>query len=168
MFSKLVPDFYYHSLEEITPSMLHSLGIEALVMDIDNTIVTYDDPLPTESADRWFSDVTEAGIKISFVSNNNRERVDLFNSRLGYPAYAKSGKPFTKYILTAVADMGVIPEKTALIGDQIFTDTLGGNLYGVKTVLLDPIKPESSARFKFKRKLERAVYKIYNIKNTEV
>ena len=54
------------------------------------------------------------------------------------------------------------------MGDQIFTDTLGGNLYGVKTVLLDPIKPESSARFKFKRKLERAVYKIYNIKNTEV
>lgn len=162
MFSKLVPDFYYHSLEEITPSMLRSLGIEALVMDIDNTIVTYDDPLPTESADRWFSDVTEAGIKISFVSNNNRERVNLFNSRLGYPAYAKSGKPFTKYILTAVADMGVKPEKTALIGDQIFTDILAGHRAGLAVcILVDPIKDKKSLFFRFKRLLEVPVKRYY-------
>ena len=59
-------------------------------------------------------------------------------------------------------------KNTAIVGDQIFTDTLGGNLFGVTTILLDPIKPESSARFKFKRWLERAVFKIYKIKNTEV
>ena len=54
------------------------------------------------------------------------------------------------------------------MGDQIFTDTLGGNIFGVTTMPLDPIKPESSARFKFKRRLERAVFKLYKIKNTEV
>ena len=94
--------------------------------------------------------------------------VKPFAEKIGLDFISLGLKPLPFRFSAARRRIGSLKKDTAIVGDQIFTDTLGGNLYGVKTVLLDPIKPESSARFKFKRKLERAVYKIYNIKNTEV
>lgn len=161
MYSKFLPDHYYDALADITPEMLVSLGIKGLVMDIDNTIVTYDDPTPTPAAQAWFDAATEAGIKISFVSNNEWERVREFNSSLGYPAYAKSGKPFIKYILKAMSDMGTVRENTALIGDQVFTDVYAGKRAGLRVFLVKPIKDKTTLFFRAKRKLEVPVLKAY-------
>ena len=48
MFSLFMPDRVYNNIYEITPKALTSQGIRALILDIDNTLVTYDDPKPTE------------------------------------------------------------------------------------------------------------------------
>ena len=78
----------------------------------------------------------------------------LFNSVLGIPAYFKAKKPWRRNLLRAMADMGVSPEQTVLMGDQIFTDILGANLCGMRSVLLDPLSPDPSATVRFKRSLE--------------
>ena len=41
------------------------------------------------------------------------------------------------------------------MGDQIFTDVVGANLCGMKSVLLDPIEPEDGLTFKVRRFFER-------------
>lgn len=164
MYSKFLPDYYYDVLADITPEMLTSLGIKGLVMDIDNTIVTYDDPTPTPAAQAWFDAVTKTGIKISFVSNNEWDRVREFNSSLNYPAYAKSGKPFIKYILKAMSDMGTTRENTAFIGDQVFTDVYAGKRAGLTVFLVKPIKDKTTLFFRAKRKLEVPVLKAYEKK----
>ena len=42
-----------------------------------------------------------------------------------------------------------------VVGDQIFTDIIGANLCGMKSVLLEPIQLENTASFRLRRKWER-------------
>ncbi len=164
MYRKFLPDYYYDTISDITPEFLLSLGIKALVMDIDNTIVTYDDPIPTPAAQAWFDGMAAAGIKVSFVSNNEWERVKKFNRSLNYPAYAKSGKPFIRDIKKAMADMGSDRKNTALIGDQVFTDVFAGKRAGLTVFLVKPIKDKLTVFFRFKRRLEVPVLRAYQKK----
>lgn len=161
MFNRFMPDYDYKTLSEITPDFLKSLGIEGVVMDIDNTIVTYDDPEPTKEAMRWFENAAVAGIKIAFVSNNEWDRVNRFNKKLAYPAYAKSAKPFIKNIIKAMQDMNTTKENTAFIGDQIFTDVWAGKRAGLTVFLVDPICDKKDGLTRFKRKLEKPIKKTY-------
>ena len=72
IFEKLLtPDFMFASYSEVTPEFLASIGVRALICDIDNTLVTYDDARPTDALHRWFRDMESAGVKIAFVSNNH-------------------------------------------------------------------------------------------------
>ena len=93
-----MPDLYLDDIYGITPEMLLERGIRAVLLDIDNTLVTYDDPMPTESVLKWLGALSEAGIKAAFISNNHKDRVELFNSELKYFATWDSGKPFIKCI----------------------------------------------------------------------
>ncbi len=164
MYRKFLPDYYDHTLAEITPERLTALGIHALVMDIDNTVVTYDDPEPTPAARAWFDAIAAAGIRVAFVSNNEWERVERFNRSLGFPAKAKSGKPLIGGIRQLMAEMDAAPAHTALIGDQIFTDVWAGKRAGLTTFLVDPIKDKRTAFFRFKRALEKPVMRAYRKK----
>ena len=108
----LIPDLYLDDIYQISPHDLTSRGICAIVADIDNTLVTYDDPQPTPTVLVWLKEMEQAGIKIAFVSNNSkRERVDTFNKDLGYYATARSGKPFGKGVKKALKSLGVTQRK---------------------------------------------------------
>ena len=87
------PDWYFASAFDITPDFLLSGGIKAVVLDIDNTLVTYGDAEPTEKVIKWIRSLTDAGIKAAIASNNQEERVNIFNKKLGIFCISKSGKP---------------------------------------------------------------------------
>ena len=106
----LIPDRIFNNIYEITPDFLLSRGIKAVALDIDNTLVTYDDPEPIPTVLEWFDSLKNAGISIAFVSNNDHERVRVFNQSLGFYAHGKSGKPGGKYIREAMAHMGSDPK----------------------------------------------------------
>ena len=163
MLSKyLIPDIFFNDIYEITPEFLINEGVKALVLDIDNTLVTYDDPEPTESVLKWLKSMEAAGIKIAFVSNNKPPRVERFNSKLGYFARAKGGKPFTKHVKRAMAHMGVTKEETALIGDQLLTDVMAArNAKLHRSFLVKPIKDKTDAFTRSKRLLEKPYIKKY-------
>ncbi len=170
MFNKyLIPDRIFKDIYEITPDYLTSQGIRALVLDIDNTLVTYDDPEPTPPVLAWFGAMKEAGIALSFVSNNERERVERFNRPLGFYAHGKSGKPFGKYIRRAMEHMASDPASTALIGDQLLTDVAAGKKAGLKlSLLVPPIKDKTTLFFRAKRKLEMPyIRKYYKLRPDE-
>ena len=98
------PDWYFASAFDITPDFLLSHGIKAVVLDIDNTLVTYGDAEPTEKVIGWISALHSAGIKAAIASNNKEERVNLFNKKLGIFCISKSGKPSTKAVRAACAE----------------------------------------------------------------
>jgi len=158
----LIPDVFYDNIYQITPEYLLGEGVKALVLDIDNTLVTYDDPEPTESVLEWLRSMEEAGISIAFVSNNKPPRVERFNSKLGYFARAKGGKPFTKNIKRAMVHMGVTRNETALIGDQLLTDVLAARSAKLRRAfLVKPIKDKTDAFTRSKRMLEKPFIKKY-------
>ncbi|MBR5767990.1 MAG: YqeG family HAD IIIA-type phosphatase [Clostridia bacterium] len=152
------PDHRFRDVYEIDPEWLRGLGVRAVLLDIDNTLVTYDDPEPTEEASAWLDKLGRAGVAVAFVSNNDRERVERFNARLGFVAEWKAGKPLVRKSRRALSALGVTPCETAVIGDQIFTDIRSGKKLGVRvTILVEPIKDKLTPFFRFKRLLERPI-----------
>jgi HAD superfamily phosphatase (TIGR01668 family) len=161
-----VPDFYYDTIYDITPELLLSRKIRGIILDIDNTLVPYEIPEPTEEVRAWLLSMTDAGIKIAFVSNNHAERVELFNKSLGHPAFPDSGKPLRKSCLKAFEALECKAENVAIIGDQVFTDVLAGKIAKVNTtILVKPIKDKKNLFFRFKRLLEKPVIYTYNRRN---
>ena len=158
----LVPELYCEDIYCITPEYIKEKGVDAVILDIDNTLVPYEIAEPTDEVRAWLTSLSEAGIKIAFVSNNHAPRVELFNKTLGYPAFPDSGKPFKKACRAAMEAMGSKPENTAIIGDQVFTDVLAGRNAGLACAfLVKPIKDKKNLFFRAKRLLEVPVLKKY-------
>lgn len=164
----LKPKIKLNKVTDISAELLSKYGIKALILDVDNTLSTHHGEVLTEGLEDWLKDMRKSGIKLVILSNSKLSRVEPFAEKINLPFISMGLKPLPFKFSSARRLLGTKRKETAIVGDQIFTDTLGGNLYGVRTILLDPIKLESSKSFKFKRKIERAVYKIYRIKNTEV
>ena len=149
-----IPDRAFEHFYLIKPEYLLSCGIEALIIDIDNTLAPYSMAEPDETTLEWFKSLSDNGIKASLISNNGRERVELFNKKLGLPAYYKSGKPSAKNLKLAMIAMGSNKDNTAVLGDQLITDVCAGKHIGLRAFLVPPIKDRTSAFFRFKRALE--------------
>ena len=164
----LKPKIKLTKITDISLSLLKKYGIKALILDVDNTLSTHHGQVLTDGLEDWLKEMKSAEIGLVILSNSKEERVKPFAAKIGLDYISLGLKPLPFRFSAALKKLNFAKRETAIVGDQIFTDTLGGNLFGVTTILLDPIKPESSARFKFKRRLERAVFKIYKIKNTEV
>ena len=161
----LMPDYMFRTFDEVTPEFLSTLGIRAILADIDNTLAPYEQSEPDERIRGWIASLSAAGISIAFVSNNNAERVELFNRTLGVPAYPKSGKPFKKNLRKAMNVLGGTKETTVMLGDQLLTDALAGHNLGVKCIIVPPIRDKKSRFFRFKRWLERPVVKRFKKRN---
>ena len=134
-----LPGLIADELTDLTPGLLRSLGIRLLMMDFDNTIVPYTTDIPTEKMEQWLAMMAASDIQICVVSNSKNDRVKIFCGKYGIPVIVRAKKPGTKGIKEALARFGVAPKAAALVGDQIFTDTLGANNAGVTPILIRAI-----------------------------
>lgn len=157
----LTPDYVFPSFTDISPSFLQSLGIKALVIDIDNTLAPYEQDVPDEKTFAWFDSLEKAGIKSALISNNKPERVELYNGKLKLPAFPDAKKPSTKAILKAIELMGVSVKETAGLGDQLLTDALAVHKLDMISLIVPPINDKKSLFFRFKRWLEKPFMKRY-------
>lgn len=157
----LTPDYIFNTFDQVTPEFLSSIGIKALLIDIDNTLAPYEQDEPDERIINWFKALREAGIKAALISNNHPPRVELFNRTLGLPAYPDSGKPKSRSLIAAMKEMGVSKNETAGLGDQLLTDTLAVHNLDMISIIVPPIKDKTTLFFKFKRWLERPYIKKY-------
>lgn len=143
------------SILDITPDMLREMHITALLLDVDNTLTTHNDPKPLGGLDRWLEDMRAAGIRMMIVSNNHAPRVAPFAKKLGLDFVAEGAKPLPVGFSKAAKKLGVPKSSICAVGDQIFTDILGANLFGIRSIFVFPIEPETSLPFRFKRALEK-------------
>ncbi len=133
--------FLADDIYQITGEALERRGIRLLLADLDNTLVPYGVPLPDERLKAWRDDLAAHGVTLFILSNNRHEsRPRIFAEGLEVPYIGHAGKPKTPSFVQAMERMGVTREQTAIIGDQIFTDVLGGNRAGVATILVRPIR----------------------------
>lgn len=153
----LFPDYVTGSALSLTPEKLRALGIAALLLDVDNTLTTHNNPAPYEGVTGWLQSLKAAGFQLAIVSNNHPERVEPFAELLELPYVADGAKPLPTGYRRAVELLGMTLEKkrVAAVGDQIFTDIIGGNLLGVTTIMVTEITPESGWFFRLKRWAER-------------
>lgn len=154
------PDYEFLGIGDIPEDFFEKEGIEYLLIDIDNTLVADNAPDPDENSTRFLKFLETKKIPFYLVSNNSKERVESFNREFGYNAVFKAGKPLSKKLNKVMNKMGAKKGKTALIGDQIFTDLLAAKFSGIRMILVNPINTEIETNFfKLKRFLENIVYK---------
>lgn len=133
--------FLADNIYEVTGEKLQRRGYKLLLADLDNTLVPYGVPLPDDKVKAWRDDLHAHGVTLFVLSNNRHEhRPRIFSEGLEVPYIGHAGKPKTPSFYKAMEQMGVTKEQTAIIGDQIFTDVLGGNRSGVTTILVKPIR----------------------------
>ena len=135
----LLPKWMTPSVTDISPAFLDAQGIRLLMLDFDNTIVPYTTNIPTEEVSAWLEALKASGIRICVVSNSRKDQVKIFCDQWGIPCITRALKPLGRGIRQCLSRFDIPAEQAALAGDQIFTDTLGGNLCGVTTILVKPI-----------------------------
>lgn len=141
------------------------LGVNCLLIDIDNTLSTDHGTELITGLEDWLEAMRNAGVKLCILSNARGSRVLPFSEKVGLGFISLAMKPLPFGYLRGVKRAGAKRKNTAVVGDQIFTDILGGRLAGVKTVLLTPILPEDKLSFRIRRKLEKAVFRIHGIED---
>ena len=135
----LLPKLMAYSLTALTPEVLRLHGIRLLMLDFDNTIVPYTTDIPTEPMANWLEVMKSSGIQLCVVSNSHKDRVKVFCEAYKIPCITHSAKPGTRGIRECLERYGVPASQAAIVGDQIYTDTLGGNLSGVMPILVHAI-----------------------------
>ena len=149
------PTYVFENVAGITPAFLKRMHIKGIILDVDNTMTTHNDPTPTDYSLKWLESVKKAGIKLIIVSNNKPQRVEPFAEILGLDYVSNGRKPLTYGMNEAVRRLGFAKSDIAAVGDQIFTDIMGANLAGVRSCFVFPIEPETSIPFRLKRTLEK-------------
>ena len=134
-----LPKVITKTVTDIRPEWLKSRNIRLLMLDFDNTIVPYTTNTPTEAVENWLKELLAADIQLCVVSNSKRERVKIFCAKYGIDCITHAKKPFPKGIRECLDRYGIPADQAALVGDQIYTDTLGGNGCGVTSVLVEAI-----------------------------
>ena len=136
----LLPKIMTNALTDITPELLRSRKIRLLMLDFDNTIVPYTTTVPAPEMERWLKDMNALeDISLCIVSNSHNDRVPKFCRERGLDVITHAKKPFSKGINECLAKYGIPASEAALVGDQIYTDTLGANCAGVTSILVKAI-----------------------------
>ena len=136
---KLYPNKYLKKVEEITIEELIKNKIKLIILDVDNTLIDYYKNL-SESIINWTKEMKGQGIKLYILSNtNDKQKVEKVAEKLKIKYKYFAMKPLKKGFKKIQKETNIKPENIAVVGDQIFTDVLGGNRSKMYTILVDPI-----------------------------
>ena len=136
----LLPKRMTKALTDVTPELLRSRNIRLLMLDFDNTIVPYTTDVPTQAMEHWLKNMNaQEDIQVCIVSNSHNDRVPAFCEKYGLDCITHAKKPFAKGIRECLQKYGIPASQAALVGDQIYTDTLGANCQGVTSILVSAI-----------------------------
>ena len=157
----ITPEYVFQDVTHITPAFLAQKGVQALVLDIDNTLTG--DRSQELSADvaAWLEAMRQAGVGLTLVSNGSRRRVEPFARRLGLAYISRSAKPLPFGLMAARRRLGVSRRQMAMVGDQLYADRLAAALYGIPALMVVPRGPDLGAQVRLKRKWERRHWQAY-------
>lgn len=155
--SLLTPDLCVNSITDVTYKLLNDMGITNLLIDIDETISLKDSYELYEGVEHWFDIMKKNSIGMVLISNNSEQRVYTISNKLNVPYVFRAMKPMGFGINKAFMAIPCKKINTAMVGDQIFTDVLGANLYGIRSILTEPLSKERGIFMKIKRLAERPV-----------
>lgn len=160
MFKKWYPDKWVDSTYKIDFEDMYRRGYRGVIFDIDNTLVPHGAPAD-ERAVELFKRLREIGIDSVLLSNNDHERVDMFNREIRTKILCNAHKPSSKGYKKAMEMMGTDRKTTFVVGDQLLTDMWGGTNAGLYKILVNPIHPKEEIQIVLKRRLERIILIFY-------
>lgn len=162
------PDVYLSSVLQITPNLLTNIKAFAIIVDVDNTIRHYGRTELLSGVLNWVDSMKRCGIRLAIASNNFKKNIKPVANMLDIPYVSFSFKPLPIGLRKAAKILGVDNENIAVVGDQFFTDVIGGKLQGFKTILVEPLSKEKGFFWRFRRNLENIVLHKNSISKEDV
>ena len=136
-----IPRGVYPSVTALDPEALRAKGITLVLADLDNTLAPYKVLTPSPEVAAWKDALEQEGIQLFILSNSRKPgRAQKYAEALGVPFQGHSGKPKKEGYLRAMERMGRKQSETVMVGDQIFTDTLGANNAGIAPLLVERVR----------------------------
>jgi len=160
LYHLLCPNRMVNSLYDIEVYALQHLGIRGIIFDLDNTIVPWDQQEMSPEIIQWLQALVCQGFQLCLVSNNMGNRVEGIAALLGIPFVSKAYKPTNAGFLQAIKRMELNRKEVAVVGDQLFTDILGGNRLGLYTIWVKPLSKQEFIGTKITRQLEKLTLRV--------
>lgn len=156
------PDWRAKRVCDITPEWLDAHHLDTLLLDADCTLKRYRQLEPQPAVIAWIEELRRRDVRLCIVSNGLGPRLQAFADRLSLPVIFRAMKPHPQGVRRAMIRFGSTPERTAMVGDQIFADIVAGRRAGVTTILVDPLAPEEEHWYtRLKRPFERMVLRYW-------
>ncbi len=155
------PFIKLNKITDISPQMLQNNYIKGLILDVDNTLSTHHGKIYADGLLDWLDNMISSNVSLIILSNSKEKRVKPFAEGLNLNYISLGLKPLPFGYFKAAQKLKLKRREIAIVGDQLFTDSLGGNLSGIKPIILNPIKPEPMLSFKIRRWFEKQLYKLY-------
>ncbi len=160
IFKAMVPSAVYKVFSDIPFDSLIEKGKNCILLDYDNTLGPDRTWEPTDFSRGIVDDLKKRGFRLVLVSNAKSARSSNIASLLDIPCVTCAHKPRTDGVLRALELMKATKEESVMIGDQIFTDVMAGNLAGVTSILVEQYEKKEVWYVKIKRPFEKLVRKI--------
>ncbi|MDR1260318.1 MAG: YqeG family HAD IIIA-type phosphatase [Oscillospiraceae bacterium] len=161
-----LPDYVFDRIWNISVKDIKNMGVEFLLLDVDNTLTGHNGQKLYSEVFGWVSMLKKAGIVAAIISNNKSAKVKEFASALELQYVCRARKPLGRGFKILLNKLGCCKSRVAVIGDQIYTDILGGNLVGIITILVQPLEREKEWLLRIKRFLERPFLKKVKFEKT--
>lgn len=155
LLQKVRPTDVVRTIFDIDLHRLKANGVRAVIVDLDNTLLPYEADDVSDAGRRWIDIVKSHGLLVCTVSNARKARVDKLSRQCDIPGVADGWKPSRRPFRRALDILKLPPKQIAMVGDQLFTDVLGGNRWGMYTILVNPLSDKELRTTQFVRRLER-------------
>lgn len=157
MFNQYKPTWMVDKIYNITPMQLKSKGIDAVLTDLDNTLIAWNNPDGTPELLEWIKSMKEANIPVIVVSNNKASRIERAVNSLGLDYVSRAMKPFNKGFKEVEKRYNLPTKNLVMIGDQLMTDIKGANGAGIRTILVKPIVETDAWNTRINRAMEKKI-----------
>lgn len=153
------PDFLLTAVYQLDAESLKKQQIHAVMVDLDNTLIAWNNPDGTPELLAWLEEMKKNDIKVIVVSNNKQERVARAVEKFGVDYIWRAMKPFATGINKALTQFNEKPEHVVMVGDQLMTDIRAAHRAGVRSILVKPLVESDAWNTKFNRWREAWVWK---------
>ena len=92
-------------------------------------------------------------------NTNKKQKVEDVAKKLEIPYEYFAKKPLKSGFLKVQKSLNEKPENIGVVGDQIFTDVIGGNRCKMFTILVDPVDEKDFWYTAWKRPIENKIKK---------
>ncbi|KRK88071.1 HAD superfamily hydrolase [Levilactobacillus koreensis JCM 16448] len=157
MVSQFKPTWMVTNIYDLTPKQLRENGVRAVLTDLDNTLIAWNNPDGTPELRHWLTLLELAGIRVIVVSNNSRARVDRAVAPFNLPYIHRALKPLSWGLRRALRRWHLRRDEVIMVGDQLLTDVWSAHHTGVRSVLVKPILKSDAWITKGNRVLEKVV-----------
>jgi HAD superfamily phosphatase (TIGR01668 family) len=154
---KFIPSEFHATFFDINFDKLYQKGLRVILTDLDNTLITYEELIPTKKIMNKLDSLRKIGFEVFIISNNHPPRIETFLKGTDYLGIGAARKPLKKGIKKALklSDKEYFLDEIVIIGDQLMTDIYGANRFGAYSILVNPIKRKTEKWYtRLNRKIE--------------